>query len=230
MKRLVHLLAIPVLAVMTGCTTVRPIVHDPSYAPTPPAQPAPQAANNGAIYQVADEPRQGMSLFEDQKAQRVGDVLTIVLQENTSASKQATTTTSKDQQIDFPNPTILGGSVTHAGKNILENSVDQSRDFSGDGESSQSNTLTGNITVTVADVLPNGNLVVKGQKVLSLNQGDEYIRFSGIVRPADIQTDNTVLSTQVANVQVTYGGSGVVADSNRMGWLARFFNSVLWPF
>jgi flagellar L-ring protein precursor FlgH len=230
MKRLAYLLAIPVLAVVTGCTTVQPIVHDPSYEPTPPVEPAPQASGNGAIYQAAEEPRKGMSLFEDKKARRVGDILTIVLQENTSASKQATTTTSKDQQIDFPSPTIFGGSVTHNGKNILENSVDQSRDFSGDGESSQSNTLTGNITVTVAAVQANGNLVVKGEKVLSLNQGDEYIRFAGIVRPADIQPDNTVLSTQVANVQVTYGGSGVVADSNRMGWLARFFNSVLWPF
>ena len=230
MKRIIYLLAVPALALMTGCTTVRPIVHDPSYAPARPVEPAPQAANNGAIYQTGYEPRQGMRLFEDQKARHVGDILTIVLQEKTSASKQATTTTSKEQQIDFPNPTIFGGSVTHAGKNILENSVDQSRDFSGDGKSSQSNTLTGNVTVTVADVLPNGNLVVKGEKVLSLNEGDEYVRFAGIVRQADIQPDNTVLSTQVANVQVTYGGSGVVADSNRMGWLARFFNSVLWPF
>jgi flagellar L-ring protein FlgH len=84
--------------------------------------------------------------------------------------------------------------------------------------------------VTVADVLPNGNLVVRGEKWLTLNQGDEYIQISGIVRPIDIRTDNTVLSGLVADARITYSGKGMVADSNKMGWLSRFFASAIWPF
>jgi flagellar L-ring protein precursor FlgH len=105
-----------------------------------------------------------------------------------------------------------------------------SRSFEGEADASQSNSLSGAITVTIADVLPNGNLVVRGEKWLTLNQGEEFIQVSGIVRPQDVTTANTVLSTQIADARITYSGKGTLADSNRMGWLARFFNSPVWPF
>ena len=102
--------------------------------------------------------------------------------------------------------------------------------FDGAGDSSQSNQLSGEITVTVAEVLPNGNLVVQGEKWLGINQGNEFVRLRGIIRPVDISATNTVQSIQVANAQLYYGGTGALQDSNTPGWLSRFFNHPVWPF
>jgi flagellar L-ring protein precursor FlgH len=90
--------------------------------------------------------------------------------------------------------------------------------------------LKGQISVTVARVYANGSLFVQGQKYIGINQGTEYVRLSGLVRPQDISTDNTVLSTRIADAHISYGGTGAVNDSNNMGWLARFFNSPIFPF
>ena len=112
----------------------------------------------------------------------------------------------------------------------LGTGISGSRDFAGAGDSSQSNKLDGNVTVTVAEVLSNGNLLVRGEKRVTINQGDEFIQFSGIVRPADIEPDNTVLSTLVADAKISYTGNGMLDEVNGNGWLARVFNSKWWPF
>lgn len=226
MKILGAIAATTLLLVLNGCATTQQPVRDPSYAPTLPQAPLPAQDNNGAIFQSVN----GMALFEDVKAHRVGDILTVQLVEKTNASKKAATSTNKEQNIDLPSPTIFGAGVSYNGVDPLNNSVSAARDFTGDGASSQSNALTGNITVTVAQILPNGNMIIRGEKVLTLNQGDEFIRVSGIVRPADVTTDNTVLSTKIGNAEIIYGGRGTLADSNKKGWLARFFDSELWPF
>jgi flagellar L-ring protein precursor FlgH len=220
------LLLAAAVILITGCGATQP-VRDKGYAPVEPVVvPPPPQANNGAIYQAGF----GMSLFEDTKARRVGDILTINLVEKTTAAKSASTATTKDQDIGISPPTVFGRPVLSGGVEVLNTQVGASRDFAGEGESSQSNQLSGSVTVTVAQVLPNGNLVVRGEKVVTLNQGDEFIRFSGIVRPIDVSSANTVDSTRVADAQITYGGSGVVADANSQGWLARFFQSALFPF
>ena len=195
----------------------------------------PVKVDNGSIYQNSfNNP-----LFEDIKAKRVGDIVTIVLDEQTDASKSASTSTDKSNSIDVANPTLLGspvsfstnGNMPLAGKDLnLEASVNSSKSFAGKGDSAQSNALSGSVTATVLEVLPNGYLRIQGEKMISINQGDEYLRITGIIRPMDIRTDNSVLSTQVANAKIAYGGKGVVADSNDMGWLAKFFNSKWWPF
>jgi flagellar L-ring protein precursor FlgH len=102
------------------------------------------------------------------------------------------------------------------------------RSFEGSAKSDQSNSLRGSISVTVAEVLPNGILRIRGEKWLKLNQGDEYIRLTGLVRPEDIGTDNTIPSSKVADARIAYGGTGEFDDANRMGWLSRFFNSEWW--
>ena len=210
--------------------------RDPAYAAVRPVALPPVHAGNGSIYQAGHDIR----LFEDSRARRVGDLLTINLVETTSASKQSATELSKSNDTSVDNPTILGstpqfnvpGILPLASKqnNNLGFGLSSSNEFSGDSSSSQSNSLTGSITVTVAEVLPNGYMVVRGEKVTSLNQGHEYVRISGIVRPADIRPDNTVPSTQIADAQITYTGSGSTADTNKIGWLARFFISSLFPF
>ena len=181
-----------------------------------------------------------MGLFEDNRARRVGDILTVQLVEQTDASKSSETTIEKDTTGSITSPTVLGSAVafqappllplaTTTGNN-LTSSLTSSHSFDGSGESSQSNSINGEISVTVAEVLPNGNMIVRGEKLYSLNQGHEHIRISGMVRPSDIRSDNTILSTRVADARIIYGGEGATNDSNVIGWLARFFISALLPF
>ncbi len=222
------------MVLLSGCATTAK--QEVSYRPVSPPMVQAPAPTTGAIYQAGHEVR----LFEDIKARRVGDVLTVVLQERTQASKSASTETTKETDVTLPNPTILGSTPEFSAPgllplasnrgNSLQTGVDSTHEFTGEGDSSQSNSLTGNITVTIAEVLPNGNLMVRGEKWLTLNQGEEFIQISGIVRPQDISPQNTVVSTQVADARITYSGEGVIADSQRMGWLGRFFMSVIWPF
>ncbi len=181
---------------------------------------------NGSIYQSSTS----LALFEDQKAKRVGDILTIRLVESTNATKSSSTTTSKSTDAAINNATVLGYPVTHRGVPILSGSLDGDQSFSGEGGASQSNRLEGSVTVTVIDRQPNGNLLVRGEKWLTLNQGKEYVRVSGIVRPLDILADNSVSSEKVGNARIEYAGKGALADANRMNWLARFFNSPWLPF
>ncbi|MBL4709532.1 MAG: flagellar basal body L-ring protein FlgH, partial [Flavobacteriales bacterium] len=108
--------------------------------------------------------------------------------------------------------------------------IDSENEFEGEGKSNQSNKLSGSISVTVSAVLPNGNLLVQGEKWIQINQGSEFIRLKGIVRPADISANNTVQSTQIADAKISYGGKGALADANVSGWMVRFFMSPLWPF
>jgi flagellar L-ring protein FlgH len=209
---------------------------DPSFASARPLDPATTQNNSGGIYQSG----QSLSLFEDMKARRVGDTLTVVLVESTSASKNAKTSTKKGNSVDIANPTLFGSGVqfdtpqkwplASNTDNNLSMGLSSSKEFKGEGDTSQGNSLTGSITVTVAEVLSNGNLVIRGEKLLTLNQGDEHVRIAGIVRPVDIRSDNSILSNQVADAQIIYTGNGMIADSNDMGWLARVFSSKWWPF
>lgn len=217
-------LAAGALLALSGCATMQIGPRPGEYAPTPAPVYAPQAASSGAIYQ----PARGLSLFDDVKARRIGDTVTIRLAERTQASKSASTDAKKDSTIDTGLPIIAGGPITLNGDEILNNEWQTTQDFAGEGNSSQSNRLDGNITVTVADVYPNGNLLVRGEKWLTLNQGEEFVQISGIVRPVDIGPDNSVPSFKVADARITYSGSGTLADSNRPGLLARFFMK-LWP-
>ena len=225
--RLLAALLLPLLA--NACATTQSVQQgaDPQFMPVMPVNPIPPERNNGAIFQV----NQTAGLFQDDKAGRVGDILIVRLVERTQARKSANTSTSRDSSLDLPNPVLFGRDLTAGGgRPLLDTRIDSSRSFEGQGNSAQSNQLDGQIAVTVAEVLANGNLVVQGEKWIQLNQGEEYIRLRGIVRPVDIRSDNTVLSTQVANTQVAYGGRGSLADSNRAGWLTRFFDSPIWPF
>lgn len=223
------LLSLAVLVPLVGCESMPPRPGDtPEYHAILPPPPVPQMFNNGAIYQ----PAQSTALFEDYKARRVGDLLSVILVESTNASKSASTKIAKDNELelDIASADIFGRPVSTSGYKLLGAKGKHNRAFDGSGDTAQSNRLRGQITVTVAEVLSNGNLVVQGEKWLGLNQGQEYVRLRGIVRPVDISANNTVLSTQVANAQVYYGGTGAVAESNTMGWLARFFNHPVWPF
>lgn len=219
------------LAMLGGCA-ISPSKKDADLVSVRPVSHEHQPTMDGSIY----HDNTSVSLFEDIRARRVGDILTVVLAEKTDAKKEASTTTAKDTNVDLGNPTVMGAPLSFNSPGFLPkrsltlaNSVDTAQKFNGTGDSTQSNSLTGNVTVTVVEVLANGNLVVRGEKTLRINQGDEYLRVSGVVRPADISSSNSVLSTQLADARIAYSGSGFVADANSMGWIARFVNS-WWPF
>ena len=195
-------------------------------AAAPRVLPPPTPRTDGAIYQAGQE----MALFADLKARRVGDVLTIVLNESTNASKSAITKTTKSSAVADTGPSLFGKSITTKGVPIFDTTLSGSNSFDGEGSSSQGNSLAGSLTVTVTDVQANGNLVVQGDKSLRLNQGEEFIHISGVIRPADIATNNTVTSNKLADAHISYSGKGVIDNSNRMGWVTRFFNSVFAPF
>ena len=214
MKPLLALLAVVALS---GCAV--------NAAKLPPAPPIPAAVvapkTEGAIYQPAHD----FSLFADTRARQVGDIITVVLVEKTAAKKSAATTANKDSTADIAVPKIIGYDIARG-----EASIDASRKFTGGGDASQSNSLDGNITVTVIERLANGNLRVQGEKQLTINQGDEMVRLTGVIRPADIAPDNSVLSSRVADAKISYVGKGALADSNAQGWLSRILNSAWWPF
>jgi len=213
------------MALLSGCASQPPMVSDPTFAAV--LEPEPrmlEPKRNGAIF----NPDVYSGLFGDQKAFQVGDVLTVKLQEKTDASKSAKATTTKGDNADMAVSSLFGLPA-----NTLANmgaTLSSSRSFSGDGTATQKNKLEGDISVTVARVLPNGNLVIQGEKFIGINQGLEFVRLSGVVRPADVARDNTVLSTRVANARIQYGGEGVINDANTQGWLGRFFNSPFFPF
>ena len=209
---------------MQGCSTVVGVQPGRYPAALPPQPMAAAPTADGTVYQAST----AMTLFDDVKARRIGDTLTIVLNERTQASKSASTDANKTSTVDTGMPILFGDTVTVNGDEVLSNSWETEQDFEGEGSSSQSNRLDGSITVTVSDVFPNGNLVVRGEKWLTLNQGEEYVQITGIVRPTDISTDNTVPSFKVADARITYSGNGTIADANKPGFLSRFFMK-LWP-
>jgi flagellar L-ring protein precursor FlgH len=223
--KLVAAYAVLLGALVSACGMLPAKQHKPE----PPATlvlPPPTPRTDGAIYQSGQQ----MELFADLKARRVGDVLTITLNETTAASKTAVTKTTKTTSVANTGPTVFGKTITTKGVPIGTVSMNGADAFDGEGASSQSNSLAGSLTVTVIDVKANGNLVVQGDKTLKLNQGDEFVHISGTIRPADIATNNTVTSDKLADARISYSGKGVVDSSNRMGWLARFFNSPFAPF
>jgi flagellar L-ring protein FlgH len=207
-----------------GCLTVTPptSVHQPlSVRPVTP-RPAPPA--DGAIYSAGQS---GGMLFEDRRARNVGDTLTIVISEKTDASKKSNTNTGRSSNNSFAVTALR----SLPGKSFLGSELAATSDFSfdGKGESASNNEFIGTITVTVTEVLANGNLLVSGEKQVGINQGSEFIRLSGVVNPVHLTAANTVQSTLVGDARIEYRGSGAVAENQQTGWLTRFFLNVL-PF
>lgn len=218
------LLPLAGLLLLGGCATTPKPGDDPAYvAARPLAAPLPPPVGGG-LYRAGYD----MRLFEDPIARNVGDILTITLIEQTAAKKKADTAVTKDTDVGAAAALSASGINTQPWSTDI--TAQTERDFEGSGESEQSNSLKGNISVVVADVLPNGNLVVQGEKWIALNQGEEYIRITGLVRPQDIAPDNTVPSFLVADARISYGGTGPIADANTLGWLTRFFISAVFPF
>lgn len=216
-------LALPFALLLAGCAAApKP---DPAFAPLSPAAiPRPAPATDGAIYR---EGGGGLSLFGDRRAYYPGDLITITLSERTVAQTRKSTNSSRSSELGMAGPSIAGAPVTLHGRDVLNTSFSSENSFAGSGSSDQSNSLSGSVTVTVIDRLPNGNLLVRGEKLIRLNRSDEVVQIQGIVRAADIQPDNSVASSRVADARIVYTGRGELAQSNAQGWLSRFFSVVM---
>lgn len=208
---------------LAGCVATSPptAVHQPMSVR--PEMRLPVAPANGSIYNAAT----ARPLFEDRRARLVGDTLTINIAEKIAAAKKSDTKADRSYDSSASAPTIAGLPFkTFQGTTL---SAKSSTTFEGSGENTSSNNFTGTLTVTVIEVYPNGNLLVSGEKQIGLKEGEEFIRFSGVVNPTTITASNTVQSTQVADARIEYKANGFLDSAQVMGWLGRFFLSFL-PF
>ncbi|WKE66534.1 flagellar basal body L-ring protein FlgH [Gallaecimonas kandeliae] len=218
-------LTLLLLLALAGCQSARYDIATPEpgeqdWAPTL-VQGDKAQGEDGSLYAKPSM----LTLFQDRRAYRVGDILTIVLNEQTQSSKKADTSLDKSSSVGLAAPQLGNKELGD-----LSATLDGKRAFAGGASASQQNSLSGYITVTVAKVLANGVLAVRGEKWIRLNQGDEFLRLRGLVRVDDIDGQNRISSQRVANAQITYAGRGSLAEANQPGWLTRFFQSPLFPF
>lgn len=204
---------------LVGCASRAPIAAVPDEDAVPVTRNVQRGVSGGVFSSDA------LSLTSDARAYRVGDVVTVILQETTQASKRAGTSFNKGSSVGVSPLGMLG-------KTFAKTAIDVSaeRSFSGDSTSTQQNALSGALTVIVQEVLPNGLLRVAGEKNMTLNQGEEFVRLKGYIRAADVDADNQVSSLRVANARIAYSAKGVLADANSPGWLTRFFTGPFMPF
>jgi flagellar L-ring protein precursor FlgH len=221
MKRIALAAGMAASLLLSGCASRAPLAQAPhdDTLDLPKSQVAHGGVSGGVF--SADT----ISLTSDARAFRVGDVVTVLLQETTQASKKAGTSFSKGSSASVTPLSVLGKTFPKTGIDISGD-----RSFTGDSTSTQQNALSGAVTVIVQEVMPNGLLRVSGEKRLQLNQGEEFLRLKGYVRAADIDNDNQVSSLRVANARIAYSGQGTLADANTPGWLTRFFTGPLMPF
>lgn len=208
---------------LAGCAQLQPPAVRPGPSDEPPAVSrvnGPRGVSGGVF-----STDMSMSLTSDSRAFRVGDIVTVNLQETTQASKKAGTSFSKESADNINAPNLLGKTFGKAAVGL-----GASNSFTGDATSTQQNALTGAITVIVQEVLPNGLLRVSGEKTLTLNNGEEFVRLRGYLRAADIDADNQVSSLRIANARIAYSAQGTLADTQQPGWLTRFFTGPLMPF
>jgi flagellar L-ring protein precursor FlgH len=215
--------AVILTTLVSSCAQVQPTpptsVHQPMSVR--PVAASNTRAANGAIWQ----PGQERLLLEDRRARHVGDIITVNLVERTSAQKNANASTDRTSSLSG-GISAINNKLPLSGLAGLSAEAGTKSAFEGKGAAAANNAFSGTITVTVIDVLANGNLMVSGEKMLTINQGNEFIRFSGVVNANNISASNTVQSTQVADARIEYRGSGLVEEANNVGWLHRFFNAI----
>ncbi|MBM3406279.1 MAG: flagellar basal body L-ring protein FlgH [Betaproteobacteria bacterium] len=209
---------IAAVVLVSGCATNEPVLApSPAFAPTMPVADPPRMAT-GSIYAGGID-----DWFGRKRQYRVGDVLTVILQERTAASRSALTKSSRAAEISAKAPTTGGllSNLNLGGESTLKSE--------GTGRADQTAELTGAISVTISEVLPNGNLVIRGEKQLALSEGSEFVQVAGIVRPEDIAPDGSVQSRRLANAQIAYRGTGELANASKGGWGTQLLHR-LWPF
>ncbi len=215
-----------IVVLAAGCAQLprEPLVHQPMTARADAMGGVQARPATGAIFQDSGR---GIALFEDRRPRNIGDILTIVINEKVNASKNSGANASRNGSVGAAFsviPKLLGGLLDGQDAKLSGTNA-----LTAKGGANAANTFNGVITVTVTDVLANGNLLVSGEKQMGINQGTEFIRFSGVVNPRTVTGNNTVLSTQVADARIEYTAKGYIDEAQTMGWMQRFFLNVM-PF
>lgn len=209
--------------VLAGCATEPELRPSAQFAPTLPVAEAPRAAT-GSIFAGS-----GDDWFGPKRNFRVGDVLTVILSESTQANRTQSTNTTRESKNDVL-ANGFGQGILPRGGALAGLKLDGGTiESNGSGTADQKATLTGSITVTISEVLPNGNFVIRGEKQLALSEGTEIIQVAGIVRPQDVAPDGTIQSRRLANAQIAYRGTGDLASASKPGWGSRLLFG-WWPF
>ena len=201
-----------------------PIPDDPFYAPIEPSPAADPVIVTGSMFNS----NTSRSLYSYTPPFALGDTITILLEEEATATKSASSNLGKENSYKLDPVKVPGGNLTINGR-VVELEMKQKQDFDGSSDANQRHRLSGRITVSVVDILNNGNLVVRGEKWLVINNGKEYMRFTGIVRPLDVGEDNSIGSYQVADARIEFSGTGDHADVQTQGWLSSFLGGSMWP-
>lgn len=222
MRPLHRLLPLAAIAALSACGTGAP--REAGFAaalPPPPPLPVEQTAADGAIFRTSA----GYApLHYGQRASRIGDLVTIVLIERVSTSKSAGAKTGRDGSLGITPPSVGPFAFNPGALNS-----GSTASFKGQGDAAQTSSLTGEISVTIAEIRTNATALVRGEKLMRLSQGEEWVQVSGIVRLSDIGPDNRIASTRIADARIAYSGKGAVQAAARPGWLSRFFEIVA-PF
>ncbi|WP_133407570.1 flagellar basal body L-ring protein FlgH [Parashewanella tropica] len=224
---MLRLLVVASALMLTACasTTKKPIPDDPYYAPVVPQAAPTHNEPTGSIFLDS----QAANLYTDKRAHRIGDIITVKLTESTQARKSATNGIKKGNAFKI-DPFRLGGQTATINGNPIDLNYKDKFDLSREADADQSNSLSGNISAHVMEVLANGNLVIRGEKWITINNGEEFIRVTGVIRSEDIMPDNTIESPKIANARIQYSGTGTFAESQKAGWLSKFFLGDWWPF
>ncbi len=223
---------------LTGCVhQYTAIPDDPRFAPIPLDYVQKNNNENGSLYASSVKT---LNLFNDNVAKNLGDIITVVLQEKTDASKNVGTNYKKENNIRAEALNFFGAAakfsplkalpfINPTKSDDLSATVNNGTEFKGGGDSTQSNKLDGEISVTITQILPNKNYYISGEKWVTLAGGNEYVRVRGIIRPEDISPNNTISSQKIADARIEYSGSGNVHQGSQPGWLSRIFNSSFFP-
>ncbi len=239
-RKWLSLNCIAISLIVSGCIHVDG-PNDPNFAPVFPDRETPRNPDMGSIYFQ----KEGLSLYDDIKARHVGDVITVLLTENTNATKTANSQYEKKSQETLPEPNIFGTgtnnqaewkfpkqlpiplqTTAHLG---LGTTINGDTKFTGTANGTQQNQLIGKVSVMVTKIYPNGNMHVRGEKWININEGDEFVRVSGIIRQEDVSSENTIDSNRIADARITYSGTGAFANSSKPGWLMKVLTSPWWP-
>lgn len=217
------------VTLLSACTSLpdEEVKNDPEFMPAEPIEPDYDVAETGSLFQD----NYANNLYSDIKAHRIGDIITVYLEEAMTANKKSGSSLEKKNGYNFNlDPVVIPGvtstALTQTGASV---GLSQDSKFEGDADAAQSNSLKGSITVNVVRVLSNGNLEIRGEKWLMLNTGEEFVRIKGVIRSEDVRSDNSVSSMRVANARIQYGGTGDFANTQRQGWLTSFFSGPYWP-
>lgn len=228
-SKLFYILMLVLVSQISACSNTvelsKALPNDPDFAPILPEEEEDAIIPTGSLFKE----NYVNNIYSDSKAHRIGDIISVILSESTQAKKNAKTELKKENNSTLDPIVGLGGTPVTFNGNTAQFGINQTSKFKGDAKADQGNSLSGDISVHVLRVLPNGNLMIRGEKWITLNNGDEYIRLTGVIRAKDINSNNTILSTKIANARIQYSGTGSFADVNEQGWLTKFFNSSWWP-